>query len=254
VRTPPPAPFARSPKGREYRMVTSMASLRTDAGSSFGAYLARPDRPNHAGIVILQEIFGVNSNMRSVADALATAGFTAIVPDLFWRQQPGVELDPATDRERATELMRGLDPDLAVQDALLAADYVRTLPGANGKVGAVGYCLGGKLAYLLSMQAGIDAAVSYYGVAIQGALDRIEAVRAPLLLHIAEEDTLCPPEAQAAIEHAAAQYRDHITVIRYPGLGHAFARRGSPTFDRAAAERADEATTKLLRSNLVDVR
>ena len=234
-------------------MAASMVLLRADAGSSFGAYLAKPDRPNGAGVVILQEIFGVNANMRSVADALASAGFTAIVPDLFWRQQPGVELDPATDRERATELMRGLDPDLAAHDALLAADYVRTLPGANGKVGAVGYCLGGKLAYLLSMHAGIDAAVSYYGVAIQGALDRIDAVRAPLLLHIAEEDSLCPPEAQAAIEQASARHRDRITVIRYPSLGHAFARRGSPAFDQAGAERADEATTKLLRSTLVDV-
>jgi carboxymethylenebutenolidase len=233
-------------------MAASMVSLRTDAGSLFGAYLAKPDRPNDAGVVILQEIFGVNANMRSVADAWASAGFTAIVPDLFWRQQPGVELDPATDRERATELMRGLDSDLAVQDALLAADYVRSLPAANGKVGAVGYCLGGKLAYLLSMQAGIDAAASYYGVALQGALDRIDAVRAPLLLHIAEEDSLCPPEAQAAIEQAAAQHRDRITVIRYPRVGHAFARRGGPTFDRAAAERADAATTQLLRTNLVD--
>jgi carboxymethylenebutenolidase len=142
-------------------MVASMVSLRTDAGSSFGAYLAKPDRPNHAGVVILQEIFGVNANMRSVAAASATAGFTAIVPDLFWRQQPSVELDPATDRERATELVSGLDSDLAVQDALLAADYVGTVHGANGKVGAIGHCLGGKLGNLLSMHAGIDAAVSY---------------------------------------------------------------------------------------------
>jgi dienelactone hydrolase len=119
-------------------------TLRTDAGSSFGAYLAGSNRPNGASVVVLQEIFGVNANMRSVAEGLATAGFTAIVPDLFWRQQPGVELNPATDRERATELMKGLDQDLAVMDALLAAHYVRTLNGGNGKVGAVGYW--GKLA------------------------------------------------------------------------------------------------------------
>ena len=233
-------------------MVVSTVTLRTDTAAAFGAYLAQPDRPNGAGVVVLQEIFGVNANMRSVADELAAAGFTAIVPDLFWRQQPGVELNPATDRERATELMKGLDQDLAVQDALLAADYVRTLAGANGKVGAVGYCLGGKLAYLLSMKAGIDAAASYYGVAIQGALDQIGAVRSPLLLHIAEEDTLCPPEAQAAIEQAAGQHSDRVTVMRYPGVGHAFARRGSPVFDRPSAERADKTTKELLRANLVD--
>jgi carboxymethylenebutenolidase len=232
-------------------MFASTVTLRTDAGSSFGAYLAGSNRPNGASVVVLQEIFGVNANMRSVAEGLATAGFTAIVPDLFWRQQPGVELNPATDRERATELMKGLDQDLAVMDALLAAHYVRTLNGGNGKVGAVGYCLGGKLAYLLSMEAGIDAAASYYGVAIQGALDRMGAVRCPLVLHIAEEDQLCPPEAQAAIEQAAAQHSDRVKVMRYAGVGHAFARRGSPVFDQQAAERADNATKELLRANLV---
>jgi carboxymethylenebutenolidase len=233
-------------------MVASTVILRTDAGLSFAAYLARPARPNGAGVVVLQEIFGVNSNMRTVADELAAAGFTAIVPDLFWRQQPGVELDPATDRERATELMRGLNLDLAVEDALLAADHVRALEGANGKVGAIGYCLGGKLAYLLSMRAGINAAASYYGVAIQASLDQMAAVRGPLLLHIAEEDQLCPPEAQAAIEQAAAPHSDRVRVIRYPGVGHAFARRGSPVFDPRSAERADKATEELFRASLVD--
>jgi len=232
-------------------MVVSTHTVRIEGGSSFDAYLASPDRPNGAGIVVLQEIFGVNANMRSVADELAAAGFTAIVPDLFWRQQPGVELDPATDRDRASELMKGLDPELAVQDALLAADYVRTLKGANGKVGAVGYCLGGKLAYLLSMKAGIDVAVSYYGVAIQAALGRIGDVRSPLLLHIAEQDHLCPPEAQAAIEQAAVQHRDRIQVMRYSGVGHAFARRGSPVFDRQSAERADKATKDFLSARLL---
>ncbi len=232
-------------------MVASTVTLGTDAGLPFAAYLATPDRPNGASVVVLQEIFGVNANMRTVADELAAAGFTAIVPDLFWRQQPGVELDPATDRERATELMKGLDPDLAVQDALLAAVYVRALDGANGKVGAVGYCLGGKLAYLLSMKAGIDAAASYYGVGIQGALDQMGAVRSPLLLHIAQEDQLCPPDAQAAIEQAAGAHSDRVTVMRYPGVGHAFARHGSPVFDPQSADRADAATKELLRAHLV---
>lgn len=233
-------------------MVASTVALRAEDGSTFNAYLARPDSPNGAGIVVLQEIFGVNANMRSVADAFADAGFNVIVPDLFWRQEPGVELNPATDRERATELMQGLDVDLALHDALIAADHLRGLDGANGKVGAVGYCLGGKLAYLLSAGPGIDAAVSYYGVAIQAKLDRMGDVRSALLLHIAEEDHLCPPEAQEAIEQAAAQHADHVQILRYPGVGHAFARRNSPPFDAASADRADRATIDLLRAKLVD--
>ena len=226
-------------------MVASTVLLQAE-NVSFSAYLTQPDRPDGAGVVILQEIFGVNANMRAVADAFSAAGFNAIVPDLFWRQQPGVELDPATDRDRATELMKGLDTELAVGDALVAADYLRSLDGANGKVGAVGYCLGGKLAFLLAMDPMIDAAVSYYGVAIQERLDQIGNVRSPLLLHLAEEDHLCPPDAQRAIEQAAAAHADRIHVIRYPGVGHAFARINSPAYVAASAEAADEATFKLL--------
>jgi carboxymethylenebutenolidase len=234
---------------KEKDMLASTVILQTDSGS-FNAYLARSDRPNGAGIIVLQEIFGVNANMRAVADAFSAVGFNAIVPDLFWRQQPDVDLDPATDRERATELMKGLDTELAVADALVAADYLRTLDGANGKVGAVGYCLGGKLAFLLAMKPEIDAAVSYYGVAIQARLDQIDEVRCPLLLHLAEDDHLCPPEAQEAIERAAAGHADGIHVMRHPGVGHAFARLNSQAYVKASAEAADTATFALLRRAL----
>src|SRR3546814_613900 len=105
---------------KENDMLASTVLLQTESGS-FNAYLARSDRPNGAGIVVLQEIFGVNANMRAVSDAFSAAGFNAIVPDLFWRQQPDVHLDPATDRERATELMKGLNTELAVADALVGA-------------------------------------------------------------------------------------------------------------------------------------
>lgn len=220
-------------------------------GGQFGAYLALPSRPNGGGVIVLQEIFGINANIRAIADSFAEAGYNAIAPDLFWRQEAGVELDPASepDRERATTLMKGLDQPLAIVDALAAAANLRGLPGANGTVGAVGYCLGGKLAYLLSMQPGIDAAISYYGVAIQAALDQVGQVTAPLLLHIAELDHLCPPEAQAAIEAAVSGY-DHITVMRYPDVGHAFARRGGAAFNEQDAERADSATLALLEQEV----
>lgn len=230
-------------------MVASTVLLQTENGS-FSAYLARPDRPSGAGVVVLQEIFGVNANMRAVADAFSAAGFNAIVPDLFWRQEPGVDLDPATDRDHATELMKGLDAELAVADALVAADYLRALDGANGKIGAVGYCLGGKLAFLLAMTSGIDAAVSYYGVAIQAQLDQVGKVKRPLLLHLAEDDHLCPPEAQLAIEQAAAAQAGHIQVLRHPGVGHAFARINSPAYVPASAKVADAATFALLRPAL----
>jgi carboxymethylenebutenolidase len=239
---------------RDQQMASSSVTLQVENDLSFKAYVARPDQPNGATIVVLQEIFGVNANMRTVADDLAAIGFVAIVPDLFWRQDPGVQLDPMSDgdRTRATELMKGLDMALAVQDALTAARYVRGLQGTNGSTGAVGYCLGGKLAYLLSMQPGVDAAVSYYGVAIQGALSLIADVRCPVLLHVAENDHLCPPEAQDAIARAAGRHADRVELMRYPGVGHAFARRGSPSYVQASADVANQATRDFLIAKLIN--
>lgn len=233
-------------------MTASTVTLTARDGGTFTAYLAVPDAPNGGAVVILQEIFGINANIRGIADDFAAAGYHAIAPDLFWRQEPGVELNPASeaDRERATVLLKGTDQSLAVEDALVAAAYLRDLPAVTGKVGAVGYCLGGKLAYMLATREGIDAAVSYYGVAIQAALGEAANVRSKLLLHIAEEDHLCPPEAQEAIAEAMAAYPERIQIMRYPGVGHAFARRGGASFDAASAERADAATMALLAEEL----
>jgi carboxymethylenebutenolidase len=226
--------------------------LKSKDGGTFSAYLAVPDKPNGGAVVVLQEIFGINANIRRVADSLANDGYIAIAPDLFWRQEPDVQLDPSNeaDRQRATVLLKGLDQPLAVEDALVAADHVRQLRGTTGKVGTVGYCLGGKLAYLMAMRPGINAAVSYYGVAIQAALDQIGNVQGKLLLHIAEQDHLCPAEAQADIAAAAAPHADRISIMTYPGVGHAFARQGGATFNAASAERADKATLALLRAQL----
>ena len=233
-------------------MTSTRIGIDLPSGEQMGAYLARPDgTATGMGVVLLQEIFGINANMRGVADDYAARGIAAIVPDLFWRQEPDVELDPssAADRDRATELMKGLDQPQAVQDALAAAAYLRAMDGGPAKVGAVGYCLGGKLAFLMAAEPGVDAAVSYYGVAIQASLDKAPALRCPLLLHIAAEDHLCPPEAQAKIKETFAPVPG-VTIMEYPGVGHAFARRGGQSYDAASAERADGATAAFLQSHL----
>ena len=234
-------------------MATSSAiSLTASTGGEFSAYLALPEQQVAPAVVILQEIFGINANIRSVADRFASAGYIAVAPDLFWRQEPNVELDPTKteDRERASGFLEGLDPDLAVADALTAADYLRAMPRASGKIGAVGYCLGGKLAYLLATHSEVDAAVSYYGVAIQASLDQVPNLKAKLLLHIAGDDHLCPPEAQAEIHKAMAPQGSKVTIIDYPGVGHAFARRGGASLNAAAANKADSATLDFLASEL----
>jgi carboxymethylenebutenolidase len=231
----------------------SYIEIPTSDGQLMPAYLVESDRGEYrAGVVLLQEIFGVNANMRGTADTIASLGYDVIVPDLFWRQELRVELDPSsvTDRERATSLMKGLNQEQAINDALGAATYLRTAKRVSGKIGVLGYCLGGKLAFLLAMRANIAAAVSYYGVAIQSALDRVDELQAPLLLHIAMEDHLCLIDAQKAI-HKLLDSRADVEIIDYPGVGHAFARRGGASFNLEAAERADSATAAFLARNLL---
>ena len=213
-----------------------------------GAYMAKPDRPNGSTLVVLQEIFGLNANIRSITDDFAALGFLAIAPDLFWRQQPGVRLDPASDpdRERATALMKGLDVDQAVDDAGAALRFAQSLQDGEGMAQALGYCLGGKLAYLMAARGLVEKAVSYYGVGIQGVLDEAASIRGQVLLHVAQDDHLCPPSAQQTIAMALAPLKDRARVVFYPGVGHAFARGGSPSYNQDAAARADRATLGFL--------
>jgi carboxymethylenebutenolidase len=228
-----------------------MISLSIPGGGAMPAYLALPQAPRGPAIVVLQEIFGVNANIRSITDDYARRGYVAIAPDLFWRQQAGIDLDPSNPaaRESAMALMKNFDQANGAEDALVAASHVRRLPGASGRVGAVGYCLGGKLAYFLSMRPGVDAVVAYYGTGIHTELSRSAEIRNPLLLHIAKEDNLCPPEAQAAILTTFV-HSECVTVIEHPKVGHAFARVGSPAFDAAAAHRANGATAEFFKLRL----
>ena len=235
-------------------MVTgSFIDVSMPDGDAMPAYVVRASGDGiRSGLVLLQEIFGVNANMRRTAEAFASQGYDVIVPDLFWRQEPRVELDPASeeDRARATKLMGGLDQQRAVDDALAAATQLKQAGDGSGQVAAIGYCLGGKLAFLLATRPGIAAAISYYGVAIQGSLDQADRLIAPLLIHIAQEDALCPPDAQAAI-HAALDGRTDVRVLDHPGVGHAFARLDGAGFDPTATERANAATAAFLREHLV---
>ena len=233
-------------------MASSTITIEGRDGGAFAAYLAMPDRPNGAAIIVLQEIFGVNANIRAIAGDYAARGYIAVAPDLFWRLRPGVDLDPSdpASREAAMVLMGQFDPQKAIGDVLATAAHARGLPGSSGNIGVVGYCLGGKLAYFLAMQPGIDAAVSYYGTGIHGALDQAGSIACPLLLHVAQEDNLCPPEAQAALREALAPLSDRATIREYPGVGHAFARRGAATCDAPSADRADAATHAFFADHL----
>jgi carboxymethylenebutenolidase len=218
---------------------------------SFAGYLASPAAGRGPGIVVIQEIFGVNAAMRAVADEAAASGFFALVPDLFWRLEPGVQLTDKTDAEwqRAFDLMKRFDAALGVKDIQTTISQLRTLAGCTGKVGAVGYCLGGLLAYLTAARTDCDASVGYYGVNIQTMLGEAAAIRKPLMLHIAGKDEFVPPEAQKQIVDGLAAYK-LVAIHRYPEMDHAFARPGGKHYDQANAGLANSRTATFLRQHL----
>lgn len=217
---------------------------------TFTAYLAAPDEPNGVAIVVLQEIFGVNANIRAIADGFAAQGYVAVAPDLYWRHAPGIQLNPGSEegRARAVELMKGLDREQAVADSVAALDAAEVLVPGIVRTAAVGYCFGGGVAYLLAVRNAVDAGIAYYGTYLHTVLGEASGLEGKLLLHIAESDHLCPPEAQAAIAAALAPLGDRAQVVVHFGAGHAFARIGGATFDAAAAEHANALTDDLLAS------
>lgn len=225
-------------------------TIKTEDGQ-FAAYVARPSNPKAPAIVVIQEIFGVNAVMRSVCDELAAAGFLAVCPDLFWRIEPGVDITDQSEAEwkKAFELYNAFDVEAGVKDIAATIDHVRGLPEVNGKVGAVGFCLGGLLAYLTAARTDADASVAYYGVGIEKHLVESEKQAHPLLMHIAEEDQFVPKEAQALI---LAQLKNHpqVEIHTYPGRDHAFARQGGEHYDAADAKLASGRTLAFFTQHL----
>lgn len=218
---------------------------------NFAGYLASPASERGPGIVVIQEIFGVNKGLRDIADGLASRGFFALVPDLFWRIQPGVELSDKTDAEwkQAFGLLQKFDIAKGVADIQTAITFLRGLGGATGKVGTLGYCLGGQLAYLTATRTDSDASVDYYGIRIQDQLDEAKNIRRPLILHIAEADEYTPPEAQAKIT-AALKPNPKVTIYAYPHMDHAFARVGGKHYDKANADLANVRSQTFFRQHL----
>src|SRR6201988_1925443 len=167
-----------------------MITIKAFDGGEFDGYLALPARGYGPGIVVLQEIFGVNRYMRSVTDWYAAHGFVALCPDLFWRMERGVQLTDA-DWNKALQFYMALDEAKAVEDSAAAMEFLRKHPACNGRVGAVGFCLGGNLAYLLSVRFKPDCVVGFYGVSIEKSLNEAGNLRNPLMLHIAGKDRFC---------------------------------------------------------------
>jgi carboxymethylenebutenolidase len=220
-------------------------------GGTFTGYLAKPTSGTGPGVVVIQEIFGVNQVMREICDDLAAQGYFALCPDLFWRQEPGIQITDKTDAEwaKAFELYKGFSEVKGVDDLIAGLGVLRETEGCNGLVGTMGFCLGGKLAYLMATRSNADCSVSYYGVGIEKNLDEASAITRPYLAHIAEKDQFVPPPAQQQILEAFAKVT-RVTAHTYPGCDHAFARVGGAHFDKAAADLANQRTADFLREHL----
>lgn len=222
-------------------------------GGSFSAYLALPAQTSAPGIVLIQEIFGVNKVMRDLADGFAAQGYVVACPDLFWRIEPGVQLTDQSQGEwdQAFALMNKFLPEFAtgVGDIQATISHLRGMSECSGKVGTVGYCLGGSLAYATSFFTDSDASVGYYPVQIDDYLGQVPNIKKPLMLHIAENDGFCPAESQAKIKDALAT-NPQCTAHSYAGVDHAFARVGGANYNEAAAKQANERTAAFLKQNL----
>jgi carboxymethylenebutenolidase len=218
-----------------------------EAGGAFSAYLAEPEGTPRGAIVVIQEIFGVNEGIRRKCDHWASLGYVGVAPDLFWRLEPGVELDPdvAEEFQRALGLMQRLDQDKAIADLEATIRDARSRLGEGGpeagKVGCVGYCLGGRLAFLCATRTDVDASVAYYGVGLEGLLGEKHAIAHPLMLHIAGADHFVTPDKQKLI-HQGLDDHPKIVIHDYPGEDHGFAAEMGKRRSEEAARLADART------------
>jgi carboxymethylenebutenolidase len=218
-------------------------------GGEFSAYMALPRKGKGPGVVVIQEIFGVTESLRKVADWLASRQFTAIVPDLYWRTDPGIQLSEA-EGEKARAIRAKTDDLKASDDAAAAVEFLRKHEASTGRVGVAGYCWGGMIAYLTAVRHKPGAAVSYYGVGIDKRLDLAKNLSCPLLVHFAEKDQFAPPAVVAQVREV---FKDdpRVTIWEYPGAGHAFARPEGAHYDAKAADLADMRTLSFLVEKLI---
>ncbi|HWK46630.1 MAG TPA: dienelactone hydrolase family protein [Stellaceae bacterium] len=228
-------------------MAGQTVTIAAADGGTFAGYLAVPSSGSGPGIVLLQEIFGVNANMRAVADYYAEEGYVVLAPDLFWRLEPGVELGFGdADMQKAFALYQKFDFTKASDDITASVKALRALPQCQGKVGALGFCLGGLLALLAASRSGVDCAVGYYGVGIEGHLDEAAAITVPLALHFGTTDNHVSPEALAAIQ-ARLSGLPNVEIHVYPAVGHGFAAQGRDAFDKPATMMAHSRSIAVFR-------
>jgi carboxymethylenebutenolidase len=226
-------------------------AIETPEGT-FQAYVSRPATLPAPAVVVLQELFGVNADIRATCDELGAQGFIAIAPDLFWRQEPGVDLNVTSeaDWQHGLRLYAAYDRDAGVKDIMETVRTAIELPESTGKVGLQGYCLGALMVFITAARNEVDAAVAYHGADTEKYLSEGGGLDAPLLMHLGEEDEFISKSAQAEIKAALAG-RKNATVYSYLGQRHAFARHNGMHYNVAAAALANRRTSEFLHQQLL---
>jgi carboxymethylenebutenolidase len=231
-------------------MTAETLTVTTPVGV-FSAYVARPAVAKAPAVVVIQEIFGVNAVMRDICDGLAGQGYLAVCPDLFWRIEPGIDITDQSEDEwkKAFELYNAFDVEDGVEDIAATIAAIRADPGCSGKVGSVGFCLGGLLSFLTDTRTDCDASACYYGVGIEQFVSEATGLAKPLMIHIAEEDQFVPKPAQAQIKTALAN-QPSVEIFSYPGRDHAFARVGGEHYDAGDTAKAGQRTLDFFKQHL----
>ncbi|MDD2034549.1 dienelactone hydrolase family protein [Pseudomonas sp. 39167] len=232
-------------------MKTEYVKVPMHDGGEMGAFVAYPDGQPIGSVIAIMEIWGVNDTMREHAQEFARAGYVCLVPDLFWRQEPGVELSDKNpeDVKRAFDLYYGFDYDLGVEDMEDVRAYLSESSASNGKVGAVGYCLGGKLCYLMCCRTDIDCAVAYYGTYIEHNIREAVSLHRPFMLHMAMKDRWVQKEVNDLLMRNLSP-NPLVEIHQYPDADHAFARLGGLTYSKPEADRALELSLSFFQKNL----
>ncbi len=228
----------------------SQVTLTSKDGQSFGAYFAEAANKDAPGLVLIQEIFGVNASMRAAADRWASLGYNVICPDLFWRKEAGLDLNPNNEEEfkKGMSLMQSMDEDQVVSDLEAARQWLADKIG-HQKIAALGYCWGGRLVVRMAADTPISCAVSYYGVALEHLVPSLSASAAPALLHIAELDSFVPEEARNTILDAV-KARSGWEAHLYPNCDHAFARPNGAHRNEDAAKLAEERSHAFMQKHV----
>lgn len=221
------------------------------ADGAMPAFVALPSQPRRGAVLVIQEIFGVNRPLRATCEMVAEMGFIAVAPDLFWRLGQGIDLDDhkSEDFQGALTLLNKFDQEAGIRDLVASLAFARNLPGADGRAGTLGFCLGGRLAMMMALHSDADVNISYYGVGLDNLVDDLSKVRKPLVLHVAESDGFFPQAGRDRLAAATAGH-EHIRLWTYAGADHAFARVGGAHYDGLHARIAHGRSAEALAAAL----